>query len=53
MELHPLRIKVPVVSLFPSGLDIGSKKVQLCYRYIVMLKRRRAWGEKIGCFVVF
>ena len=57
MKLHPLRIiKVRVVSLFPSGLGIVSKKVKIIMLYsqiTVMLKRRRDWGEKIGGFVVF
>lgn len=54
MKLHPLRIRVRVVSLLSSGLGIVSKKVKLYYLVkILMLKRRRVWGEKIGGFVVF
>jgi len=53
MKLHPLRIWLRVVSFFPSGLGIVSKKVKLCYIVKLMLKRRRDWGEKIGGFVVF
>ena len=34
MKLHPLRIiKVRVVSLFPSGLGIVSKKVKIIMLY--------------------
>ena len=43
MKLHPLRIRVQVVSLFPSGLGIVSKKVKLCYVVKLMLK-----GGEIG-----
>ena len=53
MKLHPLRIRVRVVSLLSSGLGIVSKKVKLYYLVKLMLKRRRDWGEKIGVFVVF
>ena len=53
MKLHPLRIRVRVVSLLSSGLGIVSKKVKLYYLVKLMLKRRRDWGEKIGGFVVF
>ena len=54
MKLHPLSIRVRVVSHFPSGLGMVSEKGNMLYTLVkLMLKRRRGWGEKIGGFVVF
>ena len=43
MKLHPLRIRVRVVSLLSSGLGIVSKKVKLYYlvKFINVKKQER------------